>query len=171
MEEKKELIPERKNTPARPVYHASVPSGWGNDPNGLCFFRGAYHMFYQYNPHDTVWGPMHWGHMASRDLIHWENLPVALFPDRPWDSYLGCFSGSALVRDGRLHVIYTGVSESAQQQCMAFSDDGIHFEKYDCPVIPTALVPPGAPKDDFRDPSLFERDGIFYCLVGTRIGE
>lgn len=172
MDERKIMIPVRKDDPFRPVYHASVPSGWGNDPNGLCFFRGAFHMFYQYNPYDTVWGPMHWGHMASTDLIHWEDLPVALFPDMPFDRGAGCFSGSALVFDERLYVIYTGVGEDgSQQQCMACSSDGITFVKYDEPVIGSDMLPEGAPRDDFRDPKLFFRDGAFRCLVGTRIGE
>ncbi|MBO4360833.1 MAG: glycoside hydrolase family 32 protein, partial [Eubacteriaceae bacterium] len=166
------MIPERDDTPSRPLYHASVPSGWGNDPNGLCFFGGRLHMFYQYNPHDTVWGPMHWGHMVSGDLARWEDLPVALFPDRSFDSHLGCFSGSALVKGSRLYVIYTGVdAEGRQQQCMAYSDDGVSFTKYGEPVITSSMLPPGAPADDFRDPKLFARGEIFYCLVGTRIGD
>lgn len=172
MLDEKTLIPDRKDSPLRPVYHASVPSGWGNDPNGLCFFRGAYHMFYQFNPYDTVWGPMHWGHMSSTDLVRWEDLPVALFPDRPFECGGGCFSGSALVRGGLLYVIYTGVGkDSSQQQCMAYSSDGISFVKYDEPVITSLMLPEGAPKDDFRDPKIFEREGTFYCLVGTRIGD
>jgi len=77
----------------RPVYHFTPDSMWMNDPNGLVYYKGVYHLFYQYYPHATVWGPMHWGHATSLDLVHWKHLPIALYPDS-----LGyIFSGSAVV--------------------------------------------------------------------------
>lgn len=94
----------------RPGFHLTPPVGWMNDPNGFCFYHGAYHLFFQYYPYDTVWGPMHWGHATSADLLHWTYLPCALAPDTDADA-AGCFSGSAApLPDGRLLLMYTGLT-------------------------------------------------------------
>ena len=79
--------------PHRPQYHFTPREKWMNDPNGLVYYKGVYHLFYQYYPEDIVWGPMHWGHAISTDLVHWEHKPIALFPDQ--HGYI--FSGSAVV--------------------------------------------------------------------------
>lgn len=108
----------------RPRFHAAPPIGWMNDPNGFFFDGEQYHLFYQHYPYEARWNDMHWGHFRSRDLVTWEDLPVALAPDMPYDKD-GCFSGSALP-DGKggAHILYTGVSESRrlQQQCLAHFD-------------------------------------------------
>ena len=86
---------------SRPAFHLTPLTGWMNDPNGFCYYHGQYHLFYQYNPYDTEWDAMHWGHAVSHDLLHWIYLPAALAPDASYDSY-GCFSGSAAeLPDGR----------------------------------------------------------------------
>ena len=82
-------------------FHMMPPTGWMNDPNGFSYYQGEYHLFYQYNPYDTHWDSMHWGHVVSKDLLHWEYLPAALAPDEEYDK-IGCFSGSATeLGDGR----------------------------------------------------------------------
>ena len=82
--------------PQRFTFHFEPHKGWMNDPNGLIYYQGRYHAFFQHNPHEPVWGPMHWGHAVSQDLLHWEELPIALFPDQPYEDDKGCFSGSAV---------------------------------------------------------------------------
>ena len=86
-EEKEQFITEKE----RPAFHLSSRAGWMNDPNGFSYYKGQYHMFYQYHPFDSHWGPMHWGHAVSNDLLHWTYLPAAMAPDMPYDRN-GCFS-------------------------------------------------------------------------------
>lgn len=151
--------------PHRPCFHFTPDSMWMNDPNGLVYFDGEYHLFYQYYPDSTVWGPMHWGHAVSSDLVHWQHLPVALYPDS-----LGyIFSGSAVVdtdntsgfgKPGQpaMVAIFTYHDMKAekagktdyQSQGIAYSTDrGRNWTKYPGnPVIKN----PG--KRDFRDPKV-----------------
>lgn len=159
----------------RPLFHLTPMVGWMNDPNGFCYYRGEYHLFYQYHPYNTIWGPMHWGHAKSRDLLHWTYLPTALAPDTDADAG-GCFSGSALpLDDGRLMLMYTGVQPAGtghkelQAQCVAIGD-GVDFTKLaENPVIGAALLPKGYSVHDFRDPKILRgEDGRLYCVVGNR---
>ncbi|MBO4886917.1 MAG: glycoside hydrolase family 32 protein [Firmicutes bacterium] len=161
----------------RPVYHFSPRTGWTNDPNGLSFYQGKAHLFYQYYPYETKWNSMHWGHAISSDLLHWEYLPAAMAPDESYDSF-GCFSGSASeLADGRQLLMYTGVHPEKtdagiaflQTQCMAVGD-GLDYEKYQGnPVITGKDVPEGFSLTDFRDPKIFRRaDGTYGCVVGNR---
>ena len=151
--------------PARLLHHFEPRFGWMNDPNGLCFFEEQYHAFFQHNPFGPIWGPMHWGHAVSGDLLHWEEQPVALVPDQWYENRGGCWSGSAIERDGRLYLFYTGVSqELGQAQCVAWSDDGRYFQKYrHNPVIRRA--PDGSA--DFRDPKVMKRGDTYYMVVGS----
>ncbi|MBR2459730.1 MAG: glycoside hydrolase family 32 protein [Clostridia bacterium] len=137
--------------PIRPRVHFSVKNGWNNDPNGLIKMNGKYHMFFQYNPCSAEWGNMHWGHAVSQDLIHWRELDCALFPDRFGTMYsgsaiednkavcpLGCGNSSKML------LYYTAAGNTGRMsagekftQRLAYSEDGIHFKKYDvAPMIP-----------------------------------
>ncbi len=162
----------------RPAFHVTGTVGWINDPNGFSCYKGEYHLFYQYHPYDTNWGPMHWGHVKTRDFICWERLPAAIAPDTETDRD-GCFSGSAVeLADGRQMLVYTGVyqtrrsdgqMETFQQQCVAFGD-GVNYEKYPGnPVLDGSDLPAGGSVLDFRDPKVWqESDGSFSMVVGNR---
>ena len=162
----------------RPDFHLTPRTGWMNDPNGFSYYKGRYHLFYQYYPYESKWGPMHWGHAVSSDLLHWEYLPCALAPDEAYDRD-GCFSGSAAVLpDGRQLLMYTGVLKEHQErdiyrevqtQCMAVGD-GIDYEKYEQnPVLDQRDIPEGSSRFDFRDPKMWMKaDGTYACVVGNR---
>lgn len=154
-------------------YHVMAPIGWINDPNGFCEYSGEYHLFYQHYPYAAVWGTMHWGHVKSKDLIRWEHVEVALAPDQHYDNE-GCFSGSAIEHDGKLYLMYTGVSSDPvigqkQIQCIAVSSDGSHFEKVnENPVIGSDVLPKDAIPGDFRDPKVWRKDDYFYSIIASR---
>ncbi len=162
----------------RPAFHLSTRTGWMNDPNGFSYYNGKYHLFYQYHPYDLQWGPMHWGHAVSDDLLRWEYLPAALAPDEVYDRD-GCFSGSAIeLSDGRQLLMYTGVLRERQSnggyreiqtQCLA-TGDGVDYEKYEFnPVLDTKDLPEGCSRNDFRDPKMWRsEDGTYYCVAGNR---
>lgn len=157
----------------RPVFHLTPRVGWMNDPNGFSRYGERYHMFYQYYPYGTNWGPMHWGHAVSRDLLHWEYLPAAMAPDQEYDHF-GCFSGGAVEDENGNHMLmYTGVSrengQEVQTQCIAIGD-GVTYQKYEKnPVLTGKDLPEGASTVDFRDPRIWrETDGTYRCAVGNR---
>ncbi|MEL6194980.1 MAG: glycoside hydrolase family 32 protein, partial [Bacteroidota bacterium] len=164
--------------PHRPQFHFTPASMWMNDPNGMVFYEGEYHLFYQHYPEDNVWGPMHWGHAVSEDLVNWEHLPIALYPDS-----LGyIFSGSAVVdwentsglgKEGKppLIAIFTHhdpVKEKAgrndfQYQSIAYSNDnGRNWTAYEGnPVIPNQNS-----IRDFRDPKvIWDEDSEQWVMV------
>ncbi|WP_219838285.1 glycoside hydrolase family 32 protein [Paenibacillus sp. R14(2021)] len=151
-------------------YHLMPRAGWMNDPNGLVYFNGEYHAFYQHDPSQPYNGPMHWGHAKSEDLVRWEHLPVALAPSEPFDlgeSGYGCWSGSAVEDNGRLLLIYTGHVDGnspVEVQCLAVSSDGVRFEKAEAPVI---SAPPEAGLSGFRDPKVWRHGDSWYMVVGS----
>ena len=102
--------------PRRPQYHLLPKANWMNDPDAPIYWKGIYHMFYQYNPDGAYWGNMHWGHAVSPDMVHWRHLPVALAPTPGGPDSDGCFTGTAAVQDGRVVLFYTGVKAVPQEQ-------------------------------------------------------
>jgi fructan beta-(2,6)-fructosidase len=137
----------------RPIYHHTPAYGWMNDPNGLFYKDGLYHLYYQWNPYGSQWENMHWGHSVSRDLVHWENKGMALAPDALGTIFSGCavvdHENTAGFGKGAVVAFYTSAGES-QTQSMAYSkDNGASFVKYDGNPVVTADVP------DFRDPHVF----------------
>ena len=160
----------------RPLFHIAAPAGWINDPNGFSVYDGRIHLFYQYNPYDREWGPMHWGHSVSTDMIHWEQLPAALAPDQEYDK-IGCFSGSAIEADGKHVLVYTGVTkvkmedqseQERQNQCIAFGDgkDYVKYEKN--PVVTGDMLPENCSRIDFRDPKIWKENDTYYLIVGSK---
>ena len=167
--------------PLRPQFHLLPSKNWMNDPNGPIFWKGAYHMFYQYNPGAAVWGDMHWAHAISEDMIHWRHLPVALAPTPGWDDADGCFTGSTVDDRGTATILYTGVKTVSPKR--ATLRDGVHtFREVQCLATSTdpqlrtwtkwkqpVIQPPSDPTlAGFRDPFLWRQDD--YWILGVAAG-
>lgn len=159
------------NNKFRPTYHVSVPKGWCNDPNGMIFYDGKAHLFYQHYPYDYKWGQMHWGHVATKDFVKWEQYPVALRPDEDYEVICGCCSGNAIEKDGKLYLMYTAAQPEVQRQCLAWSTDGgrTFTKEPNNPILKAEDLDPEVSPRDFRDPKIFVRDGMYYCLCGIRL--
>ena len=153
----------------RPVYHFTPPYGWMNDPNGMVYKDGTYHLYYQYNPYGSMWSNMHWGHATSTDLVSWSHQPVAIVPDD-----LGAiFSGSCVVDknntsgfgDDAIVAIYTSAGES-QTQSIAYSlDNGQSFIKYEGnPVLTSEAI-------DFRDPKVMWYEPTQQWIMSLAVGQ
>lgn len=160
--------------PHRPTYHFAAPAGWLNDPNGIIQWNGEYHLFYQHNPVEAKWGPPHWGHAVSGDLVHWQDHPVALTPEMPPVDAGGCWSGCAVDDDGTPTFLYTGVRDDnlgKQTTCLATGDDTLtHWQKFkDNPLVrtPTDL---GITHKSYRDPYVWKEGDTWYQVIGTSIG-
>jgi len=144
--------------PLRAQFHFSPKRGWNNDPNGLVYYNGEYHLFFQHNPYGVLWGNMHWGHAVSKDLVHWKEIGEALYPD----SFGTMFSGSGIVDKGNssgfgtaenppMVLFYT--AEGSWMQGLAYSTDGRTFKKTDHPVIPKITEGNRDPKVIWHEPS------------------
>lgn len=160
--------------PTRPIYHFCPPANWMNDPNGTIYHNGYYHLFYQFNPYGDEWGHMHWGHARSTDLVHWEHLPIALWPSKE----LGeehCFSGCAGVDgEGRPILIYTMVGSGsheerpANEQWAAVGDaDWTTWQKHPANPVLSLATHGGPPfRKDWRDPFIFSEAGRTFLVIG-----
>jgi fructan beta-fructosidase len=161
------LIEPWKRPKLRPALHFSPPQGWLNDPNGLVFHDGWWHLFYQHHPHSLDWGPMHWGHARSRNLTTWEDLPIALEPGPEG----AVFSGSAVVDvtntagfgRGSLVAIYTLYQPERQAQAIAWSADAVTWTPFDGNPI---LLPPDGQRD-CRDPKVIRFGDTWVMVVAA----
>jgi beta-fructofuranosidase len=147
--------------PARPLYHFSPPENYMNDPNGICQWGGMYHLFYQFRP-DGI-DNVHWGHAVSEDLVHWKDLPLALYPDQEKD----CFSGQTLVEDDRVIATYHGTGAG---NSIATATDPLllNWEKHSSnPVIPMVDVDDGGRPYRVFDPCIWKEADGYYALSGV----
>jgi beta-fructofuranosidase len=167
--------------PMRPRCHLLPVRGWMNDPCGPIYWKSRYHMFFQYNPDAAVWGDMHWNHAVSPDMVHWQRLPIALAPTPGSADQDGCFTGTAVVANGKPSLLYTGVQKVApeqatlrdgnsnlrESQCLAIAaDDTLRtWRKLPAPVI--AAPPPGMQVTGFRDPSPWRQGETWYCVIAS----
>lgn len=160
--------------PNRPVFHYRPPAFWMNDPNGPIFHEGFLHLFYQHNPYGDQWGSIHWGHAVSRDMVYWEDLPIALWPSQKQGEE-HCFSGSAWINHrGQPMLFYTSVSENRpnQQWAALGGRNLITWAKHpDNPIL--ALETHGGPQFEgsWRDPFLFAEGDRLFLVLGAREGD
>jgi beta-fructofuranosidase len=157
-----------KDDPNRPAFHFQPPANWNNDPNGLLFHDGFYHLFYQHNPYGDRWDWMHWGHARSKDMVHWQRMPIALWPDIS-KGERHCFSGSGFITDaGKPILFYTSIGHENPEHWAAVPvDDQLEqWQKHQAnPIIVmedhgTQFI------DGWRDPFLFREAGDTYMVIG-----
>ncbi|MCX3306357.1 sucrose-6-phosphate hydrolase [Bacillus sp. NEAU-CP5] len=153
--------------PYRQNYHIMAPVGLLNDPNGVIQWNGVYHLFFQWQPFHTGHGAKFWAHVTTKDFVEWKEEEIALAPGE-WYDKNGCYSGSAIEKDGRLCLMYTGNVRDEEgnretYQCLAVSEDGIVFEKKGV----VARLPEGYTAH-FRDPKVWKKDGAYYMVLGAQ---
>ena len=161
-----------------PAYHFRPEKNWMNDPNGLIWKDGWYHLFYQYNPGADIWGDIHWGHARSRDLLHWEQEPIALAPSRE-DGEIHCYSGCAVNRGDKTFLFYTsigegerGPKEGAEQWSAVSVDSALRvFDKYKKPALGQDIHAPYH-VSMWRDPFIWREEAAYRLLLsGTMEGK
>ncbi|OCN05073.1 hypothetical protein A4S06_01415 [Erysipelotrichaceae bacterium MTC7] len=156
------------NEDYRGQYHYSVQDGWANDPNGMVYYNGTYHLFYQFY-NDTVWGPMHWAHATSTDLIHWEEQPIEFYPDEYGTMFSGCAvvdanndSGLFEGNEGGIVALIT-TDGNGQRIIGAYSQDGVNWKKTDNVLID--WTEDALQSDAFRDPKVFRYENKWFMVI------
>lgn len=156
----------------RPIYHFLPKSHWMNDPNGVIYYKGEYHMFYQYNPNDYHWGTIHWGHAKSKDLIHWKHLPIALYPSLEFGEE-HCFSGCCVINEGVPTIFYTSIGSGKRnqsigaEQWMAVSkDDMLTWEKYQGNPVLSPKIHGNLEISEWRDPFVLKNGEEWLMVLG-----
>ena len=162
---------------SRLTHHLMPPTGWLNDPNGLCWYKGRYHVFFQYSPFEANGGLKFWGHYTSKDLVDWKYEGTALYPDSPYDCH-GVYSGSALAESEKLHLFFTGnvkidgdydyINEGRETSTLHVeSEDGIHFGDKE-EIISFEKYP-----EEFtchiRDPKVWKENDRYFMVLGGRL--
>lgn len=154
-------------------YHLQPQIGWMNDPNGFVYYKGNYHLFYQFHPYSADGGLMYWGHAVSEDLVSWEISPRRPGADRGYPMPDGCWSGflrssKAIGCITSIRGITTETGKGCRRKISPIRTTGIHFFKYEGnPIIGPAQLPEGTSAADFRDPYIWKREGKYYILIGT----
>lgn len=174
--EKQKNLSQWYDSPYREQYHFGPYKNWINDPNGLCYYKGYYHLYYQANPHGQQWSNMYWGHAASKDLIHWTHLPYVLFPQNELIESKslkgGAYSGCAVALEDKIQFYLTrhigpwdDCNETVQYQIMVSSTDGLVFGE-EVRII-------DKPNEDFsfnfRDPKVFYHEDKWKMVIGSKV--
>ena len=165
-----------KNNKWKLNFHLMPPIGWINDPNGLCYFKGEYHIFFQYSPFEVEGGLKFWGHYITKDLINYKYVGVSIYPDEKYDCH-GVYSGSAFIEDDKIYIYYTGnvkllgehdYIESGREAntMLTVSDDGINFSEKEC-LMEMKDYPKGI-TNHIRDPKVWKADNSYYMVQGAR---
>ncbi|WP_080145628.1 glycoside hydrolase family 32 protein [Marinilactibacillus piezotolerans] len=165
--------------PWRLHYHQQPPTGWLNDPNGVHQKDGLYHLYYQYSPLDATGGLKYWGHKTSRDLVHFKEEDIFLYPDQDFDKD-GVYSGSAFEKEGLIHFFYTGnvkhlgdhdyiTSGREQNTVHMTSSDGFNIDRRE--VVIDSMEYPDGFTQHIRDPKILEKNGLFYMVMGGRTSD
>lgn len=171
----------------RPKLHFTPPQNWMNDPNGLIYYKGMYHIFYQHFPYTCKWGTMHWGHAISKDLVHFEHQPIALYPSKSYDRN-GCFSGSAIIYHDKMYLYYTAIKYKQENpeyvhvqysdddliasQALVISNDGYTFDNEMDKFLVIDVIDDKAVGDvrHTRDPKVWiGKNGNVYMIIGSKV--
>lgn len=167
----------------KPKLHFTPTKNWMNDPNGFIYFKGEYHLFYQHFPYEPRWGTMHWGHKTSKDLVHWQDHGIAIYPSMDFDKN-GCFSGSAIEIDGKMYIYYTAIqydqlnptnihvtgNEILASQAMLISEDGYTFDNYSKQVVVDMFKEndPIGHQNHTRDPKVWKENDTYFMVLGSK---